>query len=286
MSWGHIQEHHASERGYAICHDGISCYSGHMRERGNDMKTTPKLEDQLRKYASKGVITPRKENNQYLKVFYKGSGGLISEKWNVKIYSSGKVVCVDHDVLNDILEDALKEPDDSKIVLKVDDAGWGFALCGAAVGVSDDKRVEVDFVDVSYFQDPAFTNKEYLREYTRKGYNLIVDWFQAKPETHRIEICSGYLNQPLRAYLRDRGFEVRVVDIRGLLQDRLEDLFKQHVKEKVGRDLAYDPKELGDARKIAKKFYEVVEWGRENCPHLLKTGWKSLGQMPKRRAYE
>lgn len=249
------------------------------------MKTNPRLEEMLRRYAQRGVLVPRTENNQYLKVSYKGAGNLVSPKWNVRIYTSGKVVCVDMSVLQDIEKDCLKSPDSSKKVLKVDDAGWGFPLCGAAVGASDEQRVEVDFVDVSFFQDPAFTDKEYLREYTRKGYNLLIDKFGASPETHRIEICSGYLNKPLRSFLRDRGFEVRVVDIKGLLQDELEDLFKKHVLDKVGQDLAYDPKELGSKKRIAEEYHKAVDFGRQNCPHLLKTGWKSMSAAPRNPAF-
>lgn len=249
------------------------------------MNSTPRLEAQLKKYADRKILVSRTENNQYLKVSYRGTGGLVSEKWNVKIYTSGSVVCVDMKLLQDILEDKLEAPDDSKKVLKVDDAGWGFALCGVVVGVSDDEHVEADFVDVSFFQDPAFSSKQYLREYTRKGYNLLVQKFGAKPETHRIEICTGYLNQRLRSFLRERGFDVRVVEIKGLLQDSIEDVFRQHVFTMVGKNLAYDPKKLGDTRKIARKYYEVVKWGKANCPHLLKTGWKAIGPASKEPAY-
>lgn len=207
------------------------------------MKSTPKLEAQLKKYASQGILVSRTENNKYLQVSYRGAGGLVPKKWNVKIYTSGSVVCVDMKLLHDILDDKLAPPDNSKKVLSIDDAGWGFVLCGAAVGVSDNERVEVDFVDVSFFQGPAFSDKEYLREYTRKGYKLLIEKFKADPETHRIEICSGYLNQRLRSFLRDKGFDVRIVEIKGLLQDRLEDLFRQHVL------LLMIPRNLGIPRK-------------------------------------
>jgi len=43
--------------------------------------------------------------------------------------------------------------------------------------------------------------------------------FGAAPQTRRIEICSGYVNQPLRERLRRMGYDVRVVGIRGLLAE-------------------------------------------------------------------
>lgn len=244
------------------------------------MKSNPQLESQLKKYADRGILKPRTENNPYLKVSYKGAGGLVPEKWNIKIYTSGSVVCVDNKFLQDILKDDLKTVDISKPVLQVDDAGWGFCLLGCMVGVSDGRRVETGVVDVSFFQNPAFENREYLREYTRKGYDIINQRFKATPETHRIEICSGYINKTLRSYLRDKGFDVSVVEIKGLLQDNLERLFREYVHKTLGEDLAYDPKELeaeGGKGMLAWAYNQVLDWGYKNTPHLLKSGWKSIG---------
>ena len=251
------------------------------------MKTSPLIEEQLKKYAEKGILVPRTEKNQYLKVSYKGAGGLVPDKWNVKIYTSGSVVCVDMKILQDIAAGTLRAPDESKAVLQIDDAGWGFCLLGVMVGVCDGKRVKTDVVDVSFFQDPAYENKEYLREYARKGWNLVTQEFGATPETHRIEICSGYVNRSLKALLRDRGYEVNVVEVKGLLQDDLERLFREYVERVLGEDLGYDPKELmeqGGKSKVAWAYKKVLNWGYQHAPHLLKTGWKSLGDnLPNRR---
>ena len=75
------------------------------------MKSNPKLESMLQEYVARGLIVPRIENNATLKCTYKGAGTLITEKWNVKIYNSGSVVCTDFQILTDIEKDDLKSPD-------------------------------------------------------------------------------------------------------------------------------------------------------------------------------
>ena len=59
------------------------------------------LEVALKNMAHDGLIEPRTENNQYLAISYKGSGTLITPKWNIKIYTTGSGVCTD--VLNRII---------------------------------------------------------------------------------------------------------------------------------------------------------------------------------------
>jgi len=240
------------------------------------MNTNSEIENRLKEACNQGLIEPRTENNQYLKVSYKGLGDPISDKWNIKIYTSGKIVCVDFDVLYKLLQNASFKIDTTKKVIQIDDAGVGFVLCGVMVGVTDGEALKTDVVDASFFQDPAYLRGEYLTEYTRKGYSLVINDFKATPHTHRVEICSGYINKPLRSLLREKGFDVCVVEIKGKLQDKLEDLFKEYVYKTLGKDLAYDPKELSSKKDIAIKYYEALEWGRKNAPRMIKTGWPSL----------
>lgn len=240
------------------------------------MKSDQHMEDRLSHYASLGYIVPRTENNPYLKVSYKGTGNLISEKWNVKIYTSGSVVCNDFVILRDLVNDAIKEPDKSLKILEVDDAGGGFPLAGVMVGVSDGTKIETDTVDVSYFQDPLYDRRIYLAQYADKGLRIIEGGFRATPATHRINICTGYINNRLKMLLREKGYDVRVVEIKGMLQDQLEGLFRLYVRDTVGYDVAYDPKALSSKKELADRYYRLVGWARHNCPHLMKTGWKSL----------
>jgi hypothetical protein len=105
------------------------------------MQTTPILEEKLQEAESKGLLVPRKENNQYLKCSYKGSDTSISDKWNVKIYTSGSVVCNDPKILNDLINDSFKEPDTNLQIIQFDDSGWGFPLCGIMIGMTDGREI-------------------------------------------------------------------------------------------------------------------------------------------------
>lgn len=239
------------------------------------MRSNLHIESKLKQASDNGIINPRTENNKSLKVSYKGAGKLISEKWNVKIYTSGSLVCNDSQTLQDIINDKLKSPDKTKKLLQIDDAGIGFPLCGIMVGVADGSKIHTDVVPASYFREGSFEKKLYLWEYTKKGYKIVTEIFDASPETHRIEICSGFINKKLKNFLRDQGYDVRIADIKGLLQDQLERLFKEYVKKETGADLAYDPKELGSKKLIAKGYKKALNWGRKNAPDLIKTGWRS-----------
>jgi len=101
--------------------------------------------------------------------------------------------------------------------------------------------------------------------------------FEATPQTHRIEICSGFINTRLKDNLRKEGYDVRVTEITGLLQDKLEDYYRRYVRDTIGRDAYYDPKEIGQGEIVAA-YKEVVDWAWKNCPHLLKTGWSSFNK--------
>lgn len=233
------------------------------------------LEETLERMAKEGLIVPRTENNPYLRVSYKGANGLISSKWNIKIYTSGSVVCIDPSIIREFYHNRLKSPDKNLKLIQIDDAGIGFPLGGCMVGACCDGRVVTDVVDVAFFKPGPFERQDYLNEYAHKGNDLIIKEFNATSKTHRIEICTGHVNSTLRELLKSQGYDVRLVDIKGLLQDQLENLFKDYIKELIGKDLAYDPKEL-TGYQIAKNYEATLQWGMKNVPHLLKTGWGKI----------
>jgi hypothetical protein len=244
------------------------------------MKTSFLLERKLKDLSSQGILEERFENNNYLKLSYKGTNKTIPSKWNIKIYRSGNIVCVDNKIVKDILNNTLNITDANLKVLQIDDAGWGFPLLGVMIGITDGEIVITDIVDVLYFQGTSFTNKEYLNNYSFKGQNIVKNIFKATPKTHRIEICTGYVNHKLKENLRCDGFDVRVTEIKGLLQDELEKLFKQYVHKTLNKDISYDPKELLSKKKnISNQYYSVLNWAIANKPHLLKHGWKSIKKL-------
>jgi hypothetical protein len=74
------------------------------------------------------------------------------------------------------------------------------------------------------------------------------------------------------------AYSVHITEIKGLLQDNLERLFKKYVKKETGQDLAYDPKKI-KKEEFGKLYYQVLNWGRLHTPHLLKSGWSSLKNL-------
>ena len=241
--------------------------------------------EKLSQASEEGFLVSKEENNQYLLGGYAGVEGKgITPKWNVKIYTYNKkkkghsLVCVDKHILAKLLEGDYESfiPPDLP-VLRIDDAGWGFPLCGVAVGVSDEQEVQTAIVPVEYFRDDTdgqFQTKHYLKKYMDLAIQLL-DHFDAKPDTHRIEICTGYVNQPLREELRSLGYDVRVEGIEGMLQDKLEDAYREYVIEEVGSDVYYDPKEMNKSE-ISRRYDESIKFGKEHCPHKIKTGWNAI----------
>lgn len=240
------------------------------------MQLSSNMEAALRAHAEKGLLAPRTENNKYLKASYRGAGGEIPVTWNVKIYSSGSVVTNDEHLLNSLVTGAFKTPDSRLKVLQVDDSGWGFPLCGIMVGVSDGLDMMTAIVDVRWFKKGVFEKKLYLQEYSRLALEILEEHYMASPLTHRIEICTGYVNSVLKDDLRRLGFDVRVANITGMLQKKLEGAFKDYVHVALGADMAYDPKEIANKAALARKYAAVLEWGKKHRPQMLKDGWESI----------
>ncbi|GEM_PF-869649 len=240
---------------------------------------------QLEKAFNNGYLKRRFEDNIYLLASYRGVEVRgISPKWNVKIYkynfkkNGHSIVCVDLLVLNQLIKAdyAWFVPPDLP-VLRIDDAGWGFPLGGVMVGITDEQIVKTATVPVEYFRKDTqnrFSTKKYLKKYTNLAIELLNE-FKASPTTHRIEICSGYVNQPLRERLRSYGYDVRVVEIKGLLQAELENCFKKYVHEIIGADIYYDPKAI-EKSELPRKYRECVQYGKKHCPEQLKNGWEAL----------
>lgn len=229
-----------------------------------------------------GFISVRSENNPSLLSSFRGVEEKgITPKWNIKIYAYKKktkghsISCVDMHVLDRLLDRDYESfiPPDLKVI-RIDDAGWGFPLCGVMVGVSDEEAVETAVVPVEYFRgdtEMGFSTRQYLNKYQELAVEALLR-LGASPRTHRVEICSGHINQPLRETLRGLGYDVRVVEIKGMLQDTLEGLYREYVSLEVGADIYFDPKEM-DVSLIPRRYRKALEYGRKHCPEKVKSGW-------------
>jgi hypothetical protein len=236
------------------------------------MRTNNKLESILSEYVKSGVLLAKQVNNPYIKIMYKGAGNAVPSNWNVQIFTSGKLHTNDGLTLSRILDRTIENIDPQKLLIQCDDAGVGFPLCGAMIGIFDGKEITTDVVDVSFFQPPAFKQKLYLTEYSSLGIKILQK-IGATPQTHRIEICIGHINSALKNALRDQGYDVRISEITGPLQDGLEMRYRLYIRNLIGVDLAYDPK-LTSKKEMGKKFYTAVNWAKKNGPHFLKSGWE------------
>jgi len=240
------------------------------------MKDTPDMLKTLSEFSAKGLLVPRRENNIYLKYSYRGSGTKIPKTWNVKVYTSGSVVCNDQLVLEQIISGSFTGPNYSLKMLQIDDSGVGFPMCGVMVGVADGRELMTAVVDVQYFREGSFEKKEYLNVYSKHARAIIRGHFHATPETHRVEICTGYINSVLKEDLRKEGFDVQVTEIKGFLQDNLEDCFREYINKTLGADLSYDPKEFSSKKTLSQQYHKVLLWGQQHRPDMLKNGWKAL----------
>lgn len=222
----------------------------------------------------------REERSPYVVLSVYGDGTRASPKWNAKVYRDSKgrlkLVTVDLKTLEDMISGSV--PPSRKNIIRVDDAGWGFPLGGVMIGATDEKRVEVGLIGVEYFQGERFRTHDYLYEAARITRDL-VRRFGASPEDTIVEICTGYVNTKSREALRRDGYDVRVIEVKGLLQHELEKKFKEYIAS-LGYTAYFDPKEAHDA---GSRFEEVIRWIKEKPSErlkLAKTGWEYFKRGP------
>ncbi len=246
-----------------------------------------KLAKALAVAEQQGLIRRVPGLNIYQELRYLGASTNIPVNWSVTIWKklNGKrtVDCdLDPWTLDQLASgkfEAFQTPA-GKAELAIDDAGWGFPLGDALVGVSDGREVRVGAIAAVFFReagplDGGRAPKAYLDEYSRVGREVLGS-FNAHPDTHYIRVCTGYLNRQLRDDLRRQKYTVFVTKIEGLLQDELEIKCAEHINRQLGSPLYYDPKEimqrLGKAaggREIARLYGNAQRFGASR-PALIK----------------
>lgn len=236
-----------------------------MYSKPIDAETLKRVED-LR-------LPRRAENNPYLVLSVYGDGRRAPDSWTVKVYRNAKgqlkLVTDDYDLLMRLIGG--EKQGERKTIIKVDDSGWGFPLGGVMIGATDGSVVLTGLIDVQFFQGELFRSHAYLEEAANVSLGLVKRLGQGKAET-AVEICPGYVNSRSREALLQAGYEVRVTEITGLLQNELEERFKEYVETLGYRDY-FDPKETSD---IKSGFDRVIGWIDRDPERLklAKTGWK------------
>jgi hypothetical protein len=224
----------------------------------------------------------RHETNSYVVLSVYGDNVRVSSRWTAQVYRNAqgrlKLVTTDYHTLEQLLTGQAPA---RETIIKVDDSGWGFPLGGVMIGAERAGHVETGIVDVPYFQGELFRKHAYLEEAARVTLSLVLK-LGGRPEDTLVEICTGYVNSKSKEALREAGFEVKVTEITGYLQNELEQRFREYI-ESLSYRAYFDPKETRDP---ASGFRKVISWIREDPGHrmkIAKTGWKYFEKFEKGR---
>jgi len=157
----------------------------------------------------------------------------------------------------------------SREEILIDDAGWGDLILGVIIGALQlpNRKYMRRRIPVSSFQTPNFENKQYLDDAVKIA-EEIVDVMKPDQDTC-FKVCSGYVLSSIRNYLKEHGFKVLKVEIKGELQDMVERSYKRWCIE-----VGVPAEKLEDRR----RFWTLLEWISEKPElreKLVKTGWKS-----------
>ncbi len=167
----------------------------------------------------------------------------------------------------------------------IDDAGWGFPLCGVFFGIYYDSDQRFDFaeVPVAFFQSPLFERKAYLTEAADRVSDILNQANCLPSSSGQIHICPGYVNNRIAYALAQQGFSVCREPIGEPLQTKLEEMYKKHIQKITGQNFYYDPK-LFTKKEVAHKFFRVVNWIKANNRFdIAKTGWKYFKKRNQQR---
>jgi len=160
------------------------------------------------------------------------------------------------------------------LTLQIDDAGVGDLLFGVVVGAhrKETREFHYEVIPVSYFQEPYFRRKLYLKKATEITQSLLTQMKLGVDE--EVEICSSFLFDETRPTLVKQFGEKRihVAAITGEAQTNVETAYLDEI-----RNLGYEPISERDDKR-AKSFFHMLRWVKKNPDRLkyAKTGWPRL----------
>ncbi len=165
------------------------------------------------------------------------------------------------------------------MTVQIDDAGWGSLVGSTVIGAYRTETGEFACVELpmACFRGAAFRRKAYLDAVVAAVRELVERLGVAKKET--VQVCSGYVLERARQWLRGQGYHVEVGRITGPLQELVEAAFAQTL-ERIGfhgpADAAPHP---------AQAFFAALRWLKGGDPaaararpereRWAKTGWSS-----------
>ncbi|MBW3019248.1 hypothetical protein KY329_03625 [Candidatus Woesearchaeota archaeon] len=207
------------------------------------------------------------ENNEFIIYSCFGDDKRADPKFNIQVYQSKKglkLVTNDFHTYVCLMENKPTRPERVERTISIDDSGVGFMLGGVLCGLYDTKtdKIFTAEVPVKFFQGLDKIEKKYNDVYAKKAVELVK---QLNPDkkTTLIRICTGYINVKAKEELRKSGFFVEVCEIKGKLQDELENLQKKYVEEKFGYPDYIDPKHYSP-KELAAEFRKLKRWVIKN----------------------
>ena len=156
----------------------------------------------------------------------------------------------------------------------IDDAGYGDLLFGVVIGGYRPETADFiyDVIDVKYFQEPLFPQKEYTSQAQLIALDL-VDRLSLLDE-ESVMVCRGDILDKAAEALIDMLGEKRVarVKVDGEAQRLTELAYLNEL-----RNIGYEPIE-DRTKRWAKSFFHMMRWLKKH-PKMLrwsKSGWPRL----------
>jgi hypothetical protein len=163
------------------------------------------------------------------------------------------------------------------MVVEVDDSGWGDLIGGVVIVM---RRVETGEthageIPLDLFREPEFKHKGYLRAATQIILEGIDELGVDRGEP--LHICTGYIFSSAKETLRELGYRVMEVKIKGATQELAEETFVESLV-RLG---------VGGRGEVAgmRSFDGFLEWVHGDLEHrerFVKTGWRSWAKHRER----
>jgi len=162
-----------------------------------------------------------------------------------------------------------------KHIIYVDDAGYGSLCGGIVIGFNYEYLGALwhEYIPQSAFQAPLKSRRGW-KIILKKVLHLIhlsLDKVNAKPETHILHVCRGWIFSYAVGKLREEGWTVKQIQITGILQKFVETAFKVELSK-------IDPYLAGHTTPGSTSFFKQLKWVEENLSEreqYVKTGWPS-----------
>lgn len=160
------------------------------------------------------------------------------------------------------------------MTIQIDDQGWGTPVGGVGIIVvrKDTEDIHYDIVPIELFDLTNFKKKTYMdsaRGIVEQGFIKL-----KVTKDEEIEICSGCIHDKTAKWLKDKGYNFKVMKIDGSAQLKGERMFIEYLR---GLGVPNPPaivEETVDEYK--SQFFYVMDWVRidpEARKPLCKTGW-------------